>query len=305
MRLLTLILALLLVWVTGTPASAHASLVSAEPADGALLKAPPPRFTLTFSEPISPLVALLVDPAGATIRLEGARAEGNNLIVDCPADLQIGTHILSWRVISADSHPVGGTVVFSVGQPMTGAKPIEVVRSETLALSLWLSRLAIYTGLFFGIGGVFFRSWIGATPGAHDPLWHATAIAIAIGILGCIASVWLQGLDVLDAPLGGNLECRHMASRLADDACDHGVDCSGGPFLLGHRAACALRICTPAPPLPDRPCWRRTCPGRQRSREQRLAPMADAASRVRARGSHCILGRRLGTIGPCTLARRR
>ncbi len=28
-----------------------------------------------------------------------------------------GTHVLSWRVISADGHPVGGSLIFSIGAP--------------------------------------------------------------------------------------------------------------------------------------------------------------------------------------------
>ena len=34
-----------------------------------------------------------------------------------PEGLMAGTHLLSWRVISADSHPVGGALTFSIGQP--------------------------------------------------------------------------------------------------------------------------------------------------------------------------------------------
>ena len=34
-----------------------------------------------------------------------------------PERLMPGTHLLSWRVISAHSHPVGGALTFSIGQP--------------------------------------------------------------------------------------------------------------------------------------------------------------------------------------------
>jgi CopC domain len=37
--------------------------------------------------------------------------------VDLPGGLSRGTHLVSWRVVSADGHPVGGALTFSVGEP--------------------------------------------------------------------------------------------------------------------------------------------------------------------------------------------
>ncbi|MFN6978485.1 MAG: copper resistance protein CopC, partial [Gemmobacter sp.] len=93
---------------------AHAQLRSAAPAAGAILDAPPAEIVLTFNEPVAPLQARLFGPDGAA-RDAPARAEGASLIVTLPPALAQGTHALSWRVVSDDGHPVGGTHVFSVG----------------------------------------------------------------------------------------------------------------------------------------------------------------------------------------------
>src|SRR4249919_2011609 len=111
------IVSLALLIAGASPAIAHATLVSSSPADGAVLASSPSEFTLTFNEPVAPLVLKLVNPDGKTDVLQASRARDASLVIPMRARLLTGTHLLSWRVISLDGHPVGGTVVFSVGAP--------------------------------------------------------------------------------------------------------------------------------------------------------------------------------------------
>ena len=46
-----------------------------------------------------------------------ASARDTVLTVDVPDTLAEGTYVVSWRVVSADGHPVAGALTFSVGQP--------------------------------------------------------------------------------------------------------------------------------------------------------------------------------------------
>ncbi len=109
-----LALALLLALPSAGSAFAHATLLKAEPADGSTLAEAPAAFVLTFNEPVSPIALRLIEPDGSGRDLAGAVAR--DAVVSIPAPpLAKGTHALSWRVISADGHPVGGSVVFSVG----------------------------------------------------------------------------------------------------------------------------------------------------------------------------------------------
>ena len=97
-------------------AFAHAALVKAEPADGAVVVTAPSVLRLMFNEPVSPLAIRLFGPDGGTVSLGEVTAANSAIAIQVPA-LQNGTHVLSWRVISADGHPVGGSVVFSIGAP--------------------------------------------------------------------------------------------------------------------------------------------------------------------------------------------
>ena len=114
MRAIVFSIALLTALVQASAAFAHASLVRAEPADGALVAEPPAALRLTFNEPVTPLVIRLIAPDGTTTTPE-ATTENTTVTVK-PGPLRRGTHVLSWRVISADGHPVGGSLVFSVGE---------------------------------------------------------------------------------------------------------------------------------------------------------------------------------------------
>lgn len=177
-------------------AMAHASLNSTTPADGVVLDSAPSSFGLTFSEPVSPLSLNLIRPDGSATALERFVLKGNVLEVEAPADLSRGTHVLSWRVVSEDGHPVGGSVIFSVGEPSAKAPIVEEDIDWTVRVGLWLSKIALYIGLFIGVGGVFAVRVL-----MPDVARGRTAIAaaLAIGALGAILSTGLQGLDALVA----------------------------------------------------------------------------------------------------------
>jgi copper transport protein len=197
-RRLAFLLALLLALAQAPPAFAHASLVRAEPADGAVLAQPPPTLRLTFNEPVSPLVIRLIAPSGEVITPEIA-AE-NNTVTLTPPRLGQGSYVLSWRVISADGHPVGGSLVFSVGAP--SAQPQGAIQSSgdpAVRATLWAVKIVLYVGLFVGIGGAFFGAWM-AERGAYRATPGLTAL-IAAGFVATIISVGLQGLDALNLPL--------------------------------------------------------------------------------------------------------
>ena len=156
----TVLAAALVVLLHATSAWAHATLVKAEPADGAVIAQAPASLRLTFNEPVSPLAIRLIGPGGGAVALGEIGAADASLNIAVPP-LQTGTHVLSWRVISADGHPVGGSLVFSIGAPSAqlpgGALPLA---DPAVRVALWAAKVAIYLGLFVGIGGAFFRAWI-------------------------------------------------------------------------------------------------------------------------------------------------
>src|SRR6187551_2757318 len=87
------------------PALAHSALIASEPADGATVEIAPRQFSLSFNEPVSPLVLNLVRPDGSSAPLDHYAPKDATLVIDAP-QLTDGTHVLVWRVVSADGHPV-------------------------------------------------------------------------------------------------------------------------------------------------------------------------------------------------------
>ncbi|MCJ8056123.1 copper resistance CopC/CopD family protein [Shinella curvata] len=196
-----------LIWSCLTIAAlAHASLTSATPSDGAVVATPPAMLSLSFSEPVSPLVLKLVRPDGTTTNLERFALRDKTLEITSPDDLGNGTYVMTWRVVSEDGHPVGGSSIFSIGAP-SASQPAAMESADWLVRSaLWISRIGLYAGLFLGIGGTFTLRWLISPTGS---VRHATFALIAIGIIATLASAGLQGLDALGLPL------RELVTRAA------------------------------------------------------------------------------------------
>jgi copper transport protein len=187
-----------LMLLSGT-ARAHAQLIRSEPADGILVATAPGKVTLTFSEPVRPLVARLVRPSGQMTVLKEIGEKGPVITLTLPDGLANGTYTLSWRVTSGDGHPIGGGLVFSVGTA-TGTAPVGVGQSDLpIRIGLWTARLVLMLGLVVGVGGVAFYALIGRhNPGAGDPI---VPVALCAGVLAVPPLLGLQGLDALGAPL--------------------------------------------------------------------------------------------------------
>ncbi len=144
-----------------------------------------------------------------------------------PDDLPQGTQVVSYRVISEDGHPVGGSLAFSIGAA-TGAVVTQAEARSVTGL-IWLARIGVYLGLFVGVGGVFFSAWIAKAPAAVSVI----VAALAVGLVSATVSLGLQGLDVLGLGLGGIVTPAPWKAALAT---------SLGPSLLVAMAAMTAGI---------------------------------------------------------------
>ena len=214
-RVLAGLAALLSALCIASAAWAHATLLSSEPADGSVLTQPPKMVQLHFNESVAPAVIGVID-AGGKARDVATRAVGQSVLIVLPDDLPQGTQIVSYRVVSQDGHPVAGSLVFSIGA-VTGAAP--PAKTSPLAVLIWLARIGVYLGLFVGVGGAFFAAWIGQGPSGST----VSRGALAVGLVSAVASLGLQGLDLLNLPLGGIVTSAPWTSALAT---------SLGPSLL-------------------------------------------------------------------------
>ncbi|HEY4199564.1 MAG TPA: copper resistance protein CopC [Devosiaceae bacterium] len=202
MRRLAPLLVLLLTLLTAQSAYAHAALLATDPVAGNVLPAPPQSYALTFNEPVAPLVLTLVKPDGSSIGVLGAVIRDKTLSVAAPKLTATGTYVLSWRVISADGHPVGGSLVYSVGAPTTAGVAAAEAIDWPLDAGIWLTRVLLYAGLFLGAGAAFFIVWIGDGLAGR----RLALIASVMGLAATPFALLLQGLDALDLPLGSIFE---------------------------------------------------------------------------------------------------
>ncbi|QKW13819.1 FixH family protein [Verrucosispora sp. NA02020] len=155
---LAVLLGLLAAVVPATPAAAHAVLLGTDPADGAVLATTPGQITLTFNEPVAvrPGGVRLLDAAGEELSGD-SRSVDTTVVLTVPPELPGGTYIVTFRVISADSHPVSGGFSFAVGAPSSSAVAVpESSPGRGLDVLRQVFEALAYLGLLVSAGVLVF-----------------------------------------------------------------------------------------------------------------------------------------------------
>jgi len=191
--LATVVAGLGLVITVATPAAAHATLTSIDPADGARLDESPEVVRLTFSERVS--VGLggvrVLDADGDAVQDGAARADGEVVEVDLAPDLPEGTYVVSFRVISADGHPVRGGSVFGIGDGAvdTGALGRVTGGSDDRAWEVVgvAGRALAYAGVLLAAGGTAFLVLVHRSGDEHEPTRLVRASALVGGLASLVA----------------------------------------------------------------------------------------------------------------------
>lgn len=185
------------------PASAHASVVGSDPVDGSRLKAAPHTVTISFDEPVG-LNGVgylhVIDQQGKKVDAGPAYHPGGDatkIADNLTGALPDGTYTASYRVISADSHPVAGVVQFVVGSgPLVAARGGGAgggaATSSVTGTAFDVARWVTYAG-FALLGG----SWLLLTvwPGGKEDrkarriVWTGWTAAV----VGAVAELLLQG----------------------------------------------------------------------------------------------------------------
>ena len=98
------------------PAAAHDTLVSSDPADGASMPSGPQRVTLTFDQPVNRgFNTITVTGPGNTAWASGEATTSGNTVSAAVRPLgPAGEYVIGYRIVSADGHPVTGTVRFTL-----------------------------------------------------------------------------------------------------------------------------------------------------------------------------------------------
>jgi len=179
-KLLTLLpLAIAFVVVLATPAFAHATLNSATPTPEADSVQPPKSVTLYFSEPVTFAndAIRVFDSKGNELKIgktvHGARS---SIATASLPKLNDGIYAVTWRVISADTHPVQGAFSFAVGNAVIKTGSSDFARQQLAKEGTHNNTV----GIAYGI--VRFFAFI--------------ALALLIGVTAFVTTLWHAGWDV-------------------------------------------------------------------------------------------------------------
>jgi len=160
-RLALVIVALLTVLAPAQLASAHAILLTSEPAPSAVLDQSPTEIALFFNELVDTVFGRIriLDSSGDVIQtVKPIRDASNKSIVRAPISvLEPGTYVVVWRVASADSHPVQGSFAFQIGNTSTDVSALnngQVLERHGLASLFDVIRWVTYLGVVLLIGGI-------------------------------------------------------------------------------------------------------------------------------------------------------
>lgn len=194
---------LVLAWAA--PASAHAELIETDPAEGSVLEVAPDVVRLTFNEPVRgvPDGVQVFDAEGEPLA-SSSRTSDNYLLVTLDEDITDGTVVVAWRVVSADGHPIAGTLSFSVGAPSESVDaPFVDTPEDGVPVALSLSRWPAYAGLLLAVGLVWFATIL--LPSGLDKLdraWRRLRRTARLAA-GVSATAWVVGLPLTALYLRG------------------------------------------------------------------------------------------------------
>jgi hypothetical protein len=138
-----------------TPAFAHNTLVASNPADQATVQASPSTVELTFDQPVQKgdgLNTVSVAGPGRTAWKTGPVDVASN-IVSAPLDElgPAGGYTVTYRIVSADGHPVSGEVTFTLAKAGNGTATAATAVAESpdgggLPIWVWIVGAVVVLG---------------------------------------------------------------------------------------------------------------------------------------------------------------
>ena len=223
LRLPLFLAAVVVVLHAGTGvAAAHANLVATNPGDGSSVAASPVEVDATFSESIS------IDLGGISVRdIDGTRVDDGASRVDATGrtvatrlrpDLPDGTYVATYRVLSADGHPVSGSFLFGIG---TDAIDASAGRGDTSSDRGWeiagaIARFLMYLGALLAAGLAFFLAFLHDQRADRWKLVPVVRVAAVLGLLGSVGVIVVQAALLTGRGLGSVAESGVLKSVLGE-----------------------------------------------------------------------------------------
>ncbi|MDR7251301.1 copper transport protein [Nocardioides sp. BE266] len=199
--LLLLPLACVLLLGAAAPASAHATLIGTDPVEGAVLDTAPDDVTFTFNESVIgvPAGIRVFDATGEEVA-SSATVRDAELVVHLDEEVDEGTLVVVWRLVSEDGHPIGGSLTFSVGAPSdvvdvpTTSADADTTAPLPLSVVRWLGYLGLLVATGAAIFAVLFLPAGRDADGSRRRLRAAVRPAAGLAALGWLLAVPLVAL---------------------------------------------------------------------------------------------------------------
>jgi copper transport protein len=170
------------------------------------LTKPPTEVRMTFTESIN-LVKngiRLVDHVGANVPTPQPTVNGRTVTWPMPPGLPEGPYIITWRVVSADGHPISGASSFGIGTAATGPGSVtgtgtaeanvdSVARESTAPWPVVATRLAGYLAFALVAGVTTFVLFCSPDSSKNRTLQLLVRGGLLLGASMAIAAILVQG----------------------------------------------------------------------------------------------------------------
>jgi copper transport protein len=189
------VVTIVMLLATASPAFAHATLDSTSPSPGSRVPTSPANVVLQFSEPVTfeSNAVQVFDSKGKTVNSgkpkHGTRS--SEVTVTLP-QLKDGVYAVTWRVISADTHPVQGAFTFAVGNAVVSQANNDLAqqllakrasRDTVVSVSYAIDRFLVFAslGLLVGMTAFVVALWPEgfSSKRVRVAIWTSWVVAIA------------------------------------------------------------------------------------------------------------------------------
>ena len=201
-------------------ASAHAALLGTTPADQEAVDTDPGLVTATFSERVS------VDVGGLSVRdTDGQRVDqgestiddaGTTVSVGLQPGLPDGIYVVTYRVLSADGHPVSGAWNFGIGDVQVQSSVASAPSDGGWETVGALARFVTYLGALLAAGVTFFLAFLHDRRPDRAHLARIVQISAPVAVAGTIGSVVAQAALLTGRGLGATADIDVLRSVLTD-----------------------------------------------------------------------------------------
>lgn len=199
-------LAAAFVVMSAAPAFAHAVLLQTLPGEGAVLTTAPTSVSLRYNEQVtvSPGSVRVFDTKGNRVDAGVISTSGDTVQADVRPHLPDGAYVVTWRVISADTHPVEGAFTFQVGIAANATSPTVTGLAQTLlhnqqsdqtvGVVYGVLRGLLYAGVALFVGAVAFAVFIWPDARGLRRTAHLLWTGWIVTAVATVAEVFIQGI---------------------------------------------------------------------------------------------------------------